>query len=74
MRCPMCGAITEVKEKRGPFRDRCCINPGCNFCFTTCENIATHNEQHRLGAKALNRRVAQGDFVPAEQQKAAAAG
>lgn len=73
MKCPKCGAITEVMEKRGSFRTRHCMNPDCNFCFITCENLATQEEQQRRGAKARNRRIAQGDFAPVVEQKAAAA-
>ncbi len=74
MRCPKCGAITEVRQKRGPFRDRRCVNPACIFGFTTCENLATQNEHQRINAKALARRCEEGVYSPAELQKAAAAG
>jgi hypothetical protein len=74
MRCPKCGAITEVRQKRGPYRDRCCTNPACAFGFTTCENLTTQNEHRRLRAKTLARRFEAPNYPPAQQQKAAAAG
>jgi hypothetical protein len=39
MFCPLCGARTEVNEKRGPYRDRRCTNADCGHDFTTRENI-----------------------------------
>ncbi|HMD85139.1 MAG TPA: hypothetical protein VKO18_10620 [Terriglobia bacterium] len=39
MLCPLCGARTEVSEKRGPYRDRRCTNADCGHDFTTRENI-----------------------------------
>ncbi len=73
MRCPRCGAITEVRQKRGPFRDRHCMNPACAFGFTTCENLTTQNEHRRMRAKALARRFAVSNYPFAEGQKAASA-
>ena len=51
MRCPQCGALTDVREKRGPYRDRCCKNPACRREFTTCENVLNHAEHRRLCAR-----------------------
>jgi hypothetical protein len=53
MRCPQCGAATEVKAKRGPYRDRRCMNLACYLDFTTCENVMEQKEHHRLRAKTL---------------------
>lgn len=39
MLCPLCGARTEVNEKRGPYRDRRCTSANCGHDFTTRENI-----------------------------------
>jgi len=39
MECPQCGSRTEVCEKRGPFRDRRCINEACRLDFTTREQV-----------------------------------
>jgi len=39
MICPLCGARTQVSEKRGPYRDRRCTNANCCHDFTTRENI-----------------------------------
>jgi hypothetical protein len=45
MRCPQCGARTEVSETRGPFRDRRCTDAACLLEFTTREHIMTPREQ-----------------------------
>ncbi|MGD1154551.1 MAG: hypothetical protein ABSA41_01860 [Terriglobia bacterium] len=73
MRCPKCGAITEVSEKRGPYRERRCLNRACRFDFTTCENFVTQEEGHRVRAKALATRLAALNSAPAECEKAASA-
>ena len=62
MRCPHCGAITEVSEKRGAYRERRCSNPACRSEFTTCENPLTHSEHRRLNARALSRRGAREEI------------
>ena len=64
MRCPQCGAHTEVSEKRGDYRERRCSNPGCRSEFTTCENLLTHSEHRRLRARALAQRGASAPGVP----------
>ncbi len=51
MFCPLCGARTEVSEKRGIFRDRRCTNADCGFDFTTRENVMTLPERRRLCAR-----------------------
>ena len=56
MRCPKCGAVTEVSEKRGPFRTRRCVNPTCRNDFATCENLMINIGNVRVGAKTLARR------------------
>jgi hypothetical protein len=71
MRCPRCGAVTEVSEKRGPYRDRRCMNPACLFDFTTCENFLTQDENRRMRAKALATRLAALNSAPTECEKAA---
>ena len=53
MRCPKCGAVTEVSEKRGPFRTRRCVNPTCRNDFATCENLMINIGNVRVGAKTL---------------------
>jgi hypothetical protein len=73
MRCPKCGAVTEVSEKRGPYRDRRCMNPACRFDFTTCENFVTQDEHRRMRAKALATRLAALNSAPTECEKAASA-
>jgi len=43
MKCPECGANTEVSEKRGAYRTRRCTNPECAAEFVTCETpLAEH--------------------------------
>ena len=65
MFCPQCGARTEVSQKRGPFRDRRCMNAACRHDFTTCENVMTQREHQRLRAKTLAlRRQAPHPFPP----------
>jgi hypothetical protein len=51
MFCPLCGARTEVSEKRGPFRDRRCTNAACRLDFTTRENVMMLHEHRRLCAR-----------------------
>lgn len=51
MFCPLCGARTEVTEKRGPFRDRRCTNAACRLDFTTRESVMTVRERRRLCAR-----------------------
>ncbi len=53
MRCPHCGATTEVTEKRGPFRTRRCLNVACRYDFATSENLVTHAEHRRVNLRAL---------------------
>ncbi len=53
MRCPKCGALTEVIEKRGPYRDRRCVNRACRYDFTTSENLLTQTEHRRWRARSL---------------------
>jgi hypothetical protein len=45
MKCPQCGAPTEVSEKRGPFRDRRCTSTGCGLTFTTREQVVRPRKQ-----------------------------
>jgi hypothetical protein len=71
MRCPKCGAVTEVTEKRGLYRNRRCLNPACRFDFTTCETFVIQEENRRVGAKALARRLEVPSSTPARRQKAA---
>ena len=66
MRCPKCGALTQVSEKRGPFRTRRCANPACRYDFTTCENVMTDSEHGRRGAKVLARRSRASEILSAE--------
>ncbi len=73
MRCPHCGAITEVSEKRGAYRERRCSNPACRSEFTTCENLLTHSEHRRLRARALAQRGASAPGGPEENSKVASA-
>jgi hypothetical protein len=73
MRCPQCGAHTEVSEKRGDYRERRCSNPGCRSEFTTCENLLTHSEHRRLRARALAQRGASAPGGPEGNSKFAAA-
>jgi len=73
MRCPQCGAATEVIEKRGPYRDRRCLRSRCGFAFTTCESFVAQDEDRRVGAKALAKRSAALNSLPAECEKAASA-
>jgi phage terminase large subunit GpA-like protein len=73
MRCPHCGAITEVSEKRGAYRERRCSNPACRSEFTTCENLLTHSEHRRLNARALAQRGASALGAPEENSKVASA-
>ena len=53
MRCPHCGAATEVTDKRGTFRSRRCTNPACRDEFTTSENLVTHAEHRRVSLRTL---------------------
>ncbi len=73
MRCPKCGGATEVIEKRGPYRERRCMNRRCRFDFTTCENFLTQDEHHRLRAKTLASRLEVPSCAPARRQRAASA-
>ena len=73
MRCPKCGAVTEVNEKRGPYRDRRCMNPACRFDFSTYENFVTQDENRRVRAKALATRLAALNSAPTECEKVALA-
>lgn len=40
-----------MTEKRGPFRDRRCLNPECRREFTTREQIMAERQDLRLCAK-----------------------
>jgi hypothetical protein len=51
MFCPRCGARSEVRETRGPFRDRRCTNAVCRLSFTTRELIMKERKRIRLCAK-----------------------
>ena len=60
MLCPLCGAGTQVSEKRGPYRDRRCTNADCGHDFTTRENILPVRKA-RLCAKT---RALHGGVLP----------
>src|SRR5208282_5898395 len=51
MFCPRCGARSEVRETRGPFRDRRCTNAACRLDFTTRELIMKQRERTRHCAR-----------------------
>ncbi len=78
MRCPQCGARTEVSETRGPFRDRRCTNAACGLDFTTREHIMTPREQvmkprqhGRLCARTRATQIETPPRVPAVGEKVA---
>jgi len=63
MKCPECGARTEVSEKRGPFRNRHCTNPECRSKFVTCEKPLAENQYHSGCLRTLASMYAQGDWA-----------
>jgi hypothetical protein len=47
MKCPKCGAETEVLRKCGVYRQRLCKSPKCALEFETRENLITGIEFRR---------------------------
>ncbi|MGO8816214.1 MAG: hypothetical protein ACLQVG_16370 [Terriglobia bacterium] len=80
MKCPQCGAPTEVSEKRGPFRDRRCTSNACGLSFTTREQVVRPRKQEvrpgEHGRLCARTRAIQGDAptgIPAARMAAGAA-
>src|SRR5579862_2504087 len=57
MNCPQCGARTQVREKRGPFRDRRCTNFQCGMDFTTREHLLPQLADQKLCARTCAARI-----------------
>jgi len=53
MKCPQCGAPTEVSEKRGPYRQRQCKSSGCDLSFTTTELVVGYNKRALMAGERV---------------------
>jgi hypothetical protein len=69
MFCPPCGARSEVRETRGPFRDRRCTNAACCLDFTTYENVMTLREHHHQCARTRATQIEAHTGSPAAPAK-----
>ena len=64
MQCPQCNARTEVREKRGPFRERRCTNTACGIAFTTREHLMSLRGQHRPCARTRATKIGTPNPLP----------